>query len=125
MHIVKLAGLEAVGQQLARNLPHGYQRALGVAIALATGPKLLCLDEPVTGMNVEEVRFMMGLIEKIRREGMSILLIEHHMRVVMDICDRITVLNFGRKIAEGKPDEIQGNKDVIEAYLGRPEEDAS
>jgi len=123
--IVKLAGLEAVGQHLARNLPHGYQRALGVAIALATGPKLLCLDEPVTGMNVEEVRFTMGLIEKIRQEGISILLIEHAMRVVMGICDRITVLNFGRKIAEGKPDEIQANKDVIEAYLGRPEEDAS
>lgn len=120
--IVKLGGLEVVSDELAKNLPHGYQRALGVAIALAVGPKLLCLDEPVTGMNAEETRFMMGFIEKIRKEGITILLVEHHMRVVMDICDRITVLNFGRKIAEGKPDEIQGNKDVIEAYLGRPED---
>jgi len=119
--ILKLLGLEGVSDELAKNLPHGYQRALGVAIALATEPKLLCLDEPVTGMNAEEVRFMMGLIEKIRKEGITILLVEHHMRVVMGICDRIIVINFGRKIAEGKPDEIRGNKDVVEAYLGRTE----
>ena len=123
--IIKLVGLESISEVLAKNLPHGYQRALGVAIALATGPKLLCLDEPVTGMNAEEARFMMSLIERIRQQSISILLVEHAMRVVMNICDRITVLNFGRKIAEGKPDEIQGNKDVIEAYLGRLEEDAS
>lgn len=116
--IVKTAGLEAVSGELANNLPHGYQRALGVAIALATRPKLLCLDEPVTGMNIEETRFMTELISRIRQEGTTILLIEHTMRVVMDICDRITVLNFGRKIAEGKPEEIKSNKDVIEAYLG-------
>ena len=119
--IIKMAGLEAVSQDLARNLPHGYQRVLGMAIALAAEPKLLCLDEPVTGMNSEEIQFMMGLIEKVRQQGISFLLIEHAMKVVMGICDRITVINFGRKIAEGKPDEIQGNEDVIEAYLGRPE----
>jgi len=125
MDIVRLAGLELVKDELAKNLPHGYQRTLGVAIALATGPKLLCLDEPVTGMNIEEIQFMIGLIEKIRQRGITILLVEHHMRVVMGICDKIVVLNFGMKIAEGKPDEIQGNKDVIESYLGRPEEDAA
>jgi len=119
--IVKKTGLETVSGELAKNLPHGYQRALGVAIALATRPKLLCLDEPVTGMNIEETRFMTELISRIRQEGTTILLIEHTIRVVMDICDRITVVNFGKKIAEGKPKEIKSNKDVIEAYLGTEE----
>lgn len=119
--IVKRTGLETVSGELAKNLPHGYQRALGVTIALATRPKLLCLDEPVTGMNIEETRFMTELISRIRQEGTTILLIEHSIRVVMDICDRITVLNFGKKIAEGKPKEIKSNKDVIEAYLGGEE----
>lgn len=118
--IVKLTGLEKVSEELADNLPHGYQRALGVAVALAGGPKLLCLDEPVTGMNVEETRFMVGLIEKIRREGVTVILVEHHIEVVMTICDKVTVLNFGRVIAEGKPEEIKNNRDVIEAYLGEP-----
>ena len=122
MDIIMLVGLEAVSQELARNLPHGSQRILGMAIALAAEPKLLCLDEPVTGMNSEEIHFMMGLIEKVRQQGCSILLIEHAMKVVMGICDRITVINFGRKIAEGKPDEIKDNVAVIEAYLGRPED---
>jgi len=123
--LVKLVGLETVSGELANNLPHGYQRALGIALALAAEPKLLCLDEPVTGMNIEETKFMVNLIEKVRKEGITILLVEHAMRVVMGICDRIVVLNFGRKIAEGKPDEIQSNNDVIEAYLGRPEEDVA
>lgn len=123
--IVKLAGLERVRGELPKNLSHGYQRALGVAIALATRPKLLCLDEPVTGMNVEETRFMADLISRLRQEGVTILLVEHTMRVVMGICDRIIVLNFGRKIAEGKADDIRRNKDVIEAYLGRVEEDVT
>lgn len=116
--IVKLAGLETVRGELAKSLPHGYQRALGVAIALAARPKLLCLDEPVTGMNIEETQFMTDLISRVRQEGITILLVEHTMRVVMGICDRIVVLNFGRKIAEGKADDIRDNKDVIEAYLG-------
>lgn len=122
INIVKLAGLEKLSEELADNLTHGYQRALGVAIALAAEPKVLCLDEPVTGMNVEETEFMMGLIQRVRQEGITVLLVEHHMKVVMTICDKITVLNFGRKLAEGKPEEIKHNQDVVEAYLGKPGE---
>jgi branched-chain amino acid transport system ATP-binding protein len=121
--IVELAGLEAVRTKLARDLPHGHQRALGVAAALATDPKLLCLDEPVTGMNADEIEAMMGFIARIREHGITILLVEHAMRVVMSICERIMVLNFGRKIAEGGVEEIQSDPAVIEAYLGRPDDD--
>ena len=123
--IIELAGLSAVRSKLARDLPHGYQRALGVAAALATDPKLLCLDEPVTGMNADEIEAMMGFIERIRLQGITILLVEHAMRVVMTVCERIMVLNFGRKIAEGGVDEIQNDPAVIEAYLGRPDDDAA
>jgi branched-chain amino acid transport system ATP-binding protein len=100
------------------NLPHGHQRALGISIALAGQPRLLMLDEPVTGMNPEESAAMMKLIQKIRDRGITILLIEHDMKVVMGICERITVLNFGEKIAEGTPEEIRKDPDVHEAYLG-------
>ena len=123
--IVQLAGLNEVRGKLAKDLPHGHQRALGVAAALATGPQLLCLDEPVTGMNAEEIEAMMGFIERIRQQGITILLVEHAMRVVMSVCERIMVLNFGRKIAEGGVDEIQNDPDVIEAYLGRSDDDAA
>lgn len=125
LDIVKLAGLETVGSEVAKNLSHGYQRALGVAIALAAKPKLLCLDEPVTGMNDEETGFMMGFIQRIREGGITIILVEHAMKVVMGICDKVVCLNFGRKIAEGTCHDVQCNKDVIEAYLGRSEEDAT
>ncbi len=123
--IVGLAGLSAVSAKLARDLPHGHQRALGVAAALATGPRLLCLDEPVTGMNADEIESMLEFIERIRRKGVTILLVEHAMRVVMSVCERIMVLNFGRKIAEGGVKEIQNDPAVIEAYLGRPDDDAA
>ena len=123
--IVELAGLQPVRTKLARDLPHGHQRALGVAAALATDPKLLCLDEPVTGMNADEIEAMMGFIARIRQQGITILLVEHAMRVVMSVCERIMVLNFGRKIAEGGVEEIQRDPDVIEAYLGRPDDDVA
>jgi branched-chain amino acid transport system ATP-binding protein len=123
--IVELTGLQDVRHKLARDLPHGHQRALGVGIALATGPQLLCLDEPVTGMNMEETEAMIALIDRIHQQNVTILLVEHHMKVVMTVCQRIVVLNFGKKIAEGGVDEIQGNQDVIEAYLGRPEDDVA
>jgi branched-chain amino acid transport system ATP-binding protein len=123
--ILELAGLAAVRHKLAKDLPHGHQRALGVAAALASEPKLLCLDEPVTGMNADEIEAMLGFIARIRERGITILLVEHSMRVVMSVCERIMVLNFGRKIAEGGVEQIQNDPQVIEAYLGRPEDDVA
>jgi branched-chain amino acid transport system ATP-binding protein len=116
--ILEFMGLLKYKGELAVNLPNGHQRALGISIALAAEPKLLMLDEPVTGMNNEETAGMMKLIEKIRNKGITILIIEHDMKVVMELCDQITVLNFGTKIAEGSPEDIQTNNDVLEAYLG-------
>jgi branched-chain amino acid transport system ATP-binding protein len=103
---------------LAKNLPHGHQRRLGVAIALATNPELILMDEPVTGMNTEETDNMMKKIKEIRDRGITTLVVEHDMRLVMNTCDRLCVLNFGMKIAEGSPSEICENKEVIAAYLG-------
>jgi branched-chain amino acid transport system ATP-binding protein len=118
LEILEFLGLAKFRDELAINLPHGHQRALGIAIALAAEPVLLMLDEPVTGMNPEESAAMMKLIRKIRDRGITILLIEHDMKVVMGVCEKITVLNFGVKIAEGTPEEILKNPDVHEAYLG-------
>jgi branched-chain amino acid transport system ATP-binding protein len=106
---------------LAKNLPYGKQRELEIARALATEPKLLFLDEPAAGMNPLETSELVATIRKIRDMGITVVLIEHDMKLVMNVCDRITVLNYGRKIAEGTPSEIQNNNEVIEAYLGRAE----
>lgn len=116
LDFVHLAGL---GDHLARNLPYGAQRRLEIARALANKPRLLLLDEPTAGMNPQETDDMTQFIKNLRDQlGITILLIEHDMRVVMGICEQITVLDYGQKIAEGTPKEIQANSRVIEAYLG-------
>jgi branched-chain amino acid transport system ATP-binding protein len=121
VEILRFMGLSGLQDKLAKNLPSGHQRILGVCIALATKPSLLMLDEPVAGMNPEETMMMVELIRKIRDEGITILLVEHDMAVVMNLCEKISVLDYGMKIAEGSPEQIKNDKQVIEAYLGSEE----
>jgi branched-chain amino acid transport system ATP-binding protein len=121
MEILKFIGLEDKKDEIARNLPHGHQKLLGIAIALAANPKLLLLDEPLGGMNPAEVDTTLDIIAEIRKRGTAILLIEHNMRAVMCTCDRLIVLNFGTEIARGTCEEIQKNPEVIKAYLGTGE----
>jgi branched-chain amino acid transport system ATP-binding protein len=119
--LLNLVGLKGIGGELAKNLPYGDQRRLEVARALGSDPSLLLLDEPTAGMNPNETADMMSLINKLRTDlGLTVLLIEHDMKVVMGISDRVTVLDHGERIAEGTPDEVRRNPRVIEAYLGTP-----
>jgi len=111
-------GLLDLADEPAGDLPHGHQRALGMAVALAAHPDVVLLDEPFTGMNPEETRHMMELMQKLRGSGVTILLVEHDMHAIMGLCDRITCMSFGKLLAEGSPEEIRRHPSVIEAYLG-------
>jgi len=116
--VLDFTGLAAHADQLTRNLPHGHQRVLGIAMALAARPRLLLLDEPVTGMNLDESGRVMDLVKTIRSRGTTILLVEHNMKAVMGTCERVVVLNFGQKLAEGTPAQVSTSPAVIQAYLG-------
>jgi len=118
LEIIHFVGLDAIKDQPARSLPHGYKRILGIAVSMAPDPQLLLLDEPLSGMSAEEVKRAVTLVRRIWERGTTILLIEHNMRAAMNLCQRIIVLEMGRKIAEGSPEEVRANREVIQAYLG-------
>jgi branched-chain amino acid transport system ATP-binding protein len=115
--ILETVGLTKVANELAKNLPHGYQNMLGIARALAIQPQLLLLDEPLGGMNPDEIDFTMDIMRKLNGKGITILVIEHNMKI-LDLCDKVTVVNFGNKIADGTCKDIRCHPEVIKAYLG-------
>jgi branched-chain amino acid transport system ATP-binding protein len=117
LEILQLVGLDKVKDELAKNLPHGYQKMLGMARALATRPKLLLLDEPIAGMNPDEIDFTLTNIRKTQQQGVTFLIVEHNMQI-LDLCERVVVISFGHKITEGLPTEVRKNKEVIQAYFG-------
>lgn len=122
--LMERMGLLEYGDETAQSLPHGLQRLLGVCLAMAAEPKLLLVDEPTAGLSASEAVTIIEHILRIRREGVTVMVVEHDMKVIMSICDRILVLNFGRKIAEGTPKEVSSNETVISAYLGPKNEGA-
>jgi branched-chain amino acid transport system ATP-binding protein len=115
--LLKLTGLEGARDELAKNLPYGYQKMVGIARALATKPILLMLDEPLSGLNADEIEFVLIILKRLRAEGITIVIIEHNM-TILDVCDHVVAIDFGRKIADGSAAEIRACPEVITAYLG-------
>lgn len=117
--ILTFLNLNHVKDELTKNLPHGTQRMLGIGIALATQPKMLLLDEPLTGMNMVEINDAIEVLNRLKNEkNITIVIVEHNMKAVMELCNRIVVLSYGKKIAEGSPEEVRNNEEVVRAYLG-------
>jgi branched-chain amino acid transport system ATP-binding protein len=119
IEILEFLGIGSLRDERPENLPHGHQKALGVAVALASDPKLLLLDEPATGMNPSESDMMISHIHQVRARGVTVIVVEHDMRVVRSVCDRLVCMNFGQKLCEGSPDFVTSHPEVCEAYLGK------